>query len=154
MAWCQDVPAAKHATVVGPAGPDLLPPWPQVADEFRKKYCEVLAKHPKYMHRFYHDNSQVSLRIVGSGPQPTALSATGLEVGSFASLAATSCQQAWAELTWGACVPAGDPRALQPAPEQLQNPVNMLCGPVHHGGFHPAADVRLHQKQPRRPTGE
>jgi hypothetical protein len=136
------------------AQPDLLPPWPQVADEFRKKYCEVLAKHPKYMHRFYHDNSQVSLRITGSGPQPTALNATGLEVGICASLCTTSCQQTRHELSRTYGVPAGDPRAIQPAPQQLQNPVNMLRGSVHHGGLHPAADLWMHQKQPRRPTGE
>jgi hypothetical protein len=51
-----------------------------VADEFSKKYYEVLHKHPKYIHRFYKDESQFDLTIREAGKPEQKHRATGLEV--------------------------------------------------------------------------
>eukprot|EP00878_Enallax_costatus_P019336 GHUV01020399.1.p2 GENE.GHUV01020399.1~~GHUV01020399.1.p2 ORF type:complete len:105 (+),score=15.58 GHUV01020399.1:274-588(+) len=50
-----------------PAKPDAA--W--VAQEFVKRYYEVLAKHPKYLNRFYKEESQFTLTIRNHGVPET-----------------------------------------------------------------------------------
>lgn len=50
-----------------PAKPDAA--W--VAKEFVKRYYEVLAKHPKYLNRFYKEESQFTLTIRNHGVPET-----------------------------------------------------------------------------------
>lgn len=50
-----------------PAKPDAG--W--VAQEFVKRYYEVLAKHPKYLNRFYKEESQFTLTIRNHGVPET-----------------------------------------------------------------------------------
>lgn len=40
-----------------------LLPHVQVADQFSKRFYEVLNKHPKFINRFYKDESEFSLQV-------------------------------------------------------------------------------------------
>lgn len=43
----------------------MPPPAPQVADQFSKRFYEVLTKHPKFINRFYKDESAFALHVFG-----------------------------------------------------------------------------------------
>lgn len=60
-----------------PAKPDAA--W--VAQEFVKRYYEVLAKHPKYLNRFYKEESQFTLTIRNHGVPETRQTVSTTQVG-------------------------------------------------------------------------
>lgn len=61
-------------------GPGPKPDAAWVANEFVKRYYEVLAKHPKYLNRFYKEESQFTLVLRNHGGVETRTTVSTTQV--------------------------------------------------------------------------
>lgn len=94
-------------------GPKPDAAW--VANEFVKRYYEVLAKHPKYLNRFYKDESQFTLTIRNHGIPELRQTVSTTKV----------CACCFSNKACGSCVPLLTSQALACRPYKRR--LTALC---------------------------